>query len=204
MTEEKKEKGGSKSGWIIVAVLIAIFALPEIIAVSLQAMKWRPDSTTNRGELVQPARPIRETTLTTLENKSIKFSDLKGKWTMVHFSDAACNETCIKNLYFMRQVKTALGKEQERVQRVFVLLSETERAVLEDKIKDYPGMTVIVGTRENIQELAGQFAVQAATTADPNRIYLVDPLGNLMMTYIDNPSGMIKDLTHLMKTSWSG
>ena len=65
-------------------------------------------------------------------------------------------------------------------------------------------MTVISGTRQNIDALAQQFVLPGATAVDFQRIYLIDPLGNLMMSYRDDPSGMLKDMTHLMKTSWAG
>lgn len=194
----------SKSGLVILIILVALFALPEIIAVSLQAIKWRPASTTNRGELVQPARPIKDADLATIDNKAVKFSEFRGKWTMVYFADAECDEACLKNIYSMRQVHKALGKEQERAQRIFIPLGAIPAGLLKTKLQDYAGMIVLTGPSHNINELAQQFILPDAATVDFQRIYLVDPLGNLMMTYRDNPNGMLKDLNHLMKTSSAG
>lgn len=204
MTETTPASRPSKSGIIILVILVALFVLPEIIAVGLQAIKWRPKTTTNQGELVLPARSIKDADFQTIDGKAVKFSDFRQKWTMIYFADAACDEACIKNIYLMRQVHKALGKEQERVQRIFVPTGTVSVDKLKDKMKDYPGMTVISGTRQNIDALAQQFILPGATTVDFQRIYLVDPLGNLMMSYSDNPNGMLKDITHLMKTSWAG
>ena len=204
MTETTTKPRKSKSGLIIVVALIAIFALPEIIAVSLQAMKWRPKSTTNRGELVQPPRAIKDFEFQTIDNKTVKFSEFRKKWIMVFFADSVCNDLCLKNIYLMRQVQTALGKEQDRVQRVFVPNGQIAPETLKIMLKEYPGMTVLAGSQQNVDALSLQFVLPGMTTVDTQRIYLVDPLGNLMMSYRDNPKGMLKDMVHLMKISWSG
>lgn len=204
MTETTPKPRSSKSGLIILIVLVALFALPEIIAVGLQATKWRPKSTTNRGDLVQPARAIKDVDLQTIENKLVKFSNFRKKWTMVYFADAACDEVCVKNIYLMRQVHKGLGKEQGRFQSVFVAMGTVSAEELKEKLKDYPGMTIITGSRQNVDALTQQFILPGSKAIDFQRIYLVDPLGNLMMSYRDNPRGMLKDLVHLMKTSWTG
>lgn len=204
MNENSIKPKSSKSGmWIIIA-LIALFAMPEIVGVGLKVMNWRPKSSTNRGELVQPARPIVDADFRTIDEKAVKFSDFKSKWVMIHFSDSKCTEICIKNLYYMRQVMLALGKEKGRIQRVFVVTDTTVTDALKSKLKDLPDMTTIIGPKKTVAELERQFTLSSATGVDTGRIYLVDPLGNLMMTYRDDPSGMLKDLTHLMKISWSG
>lgn len=194
----------SKSGLIILIILIALFALPEIIAVGLQVMKWRPETTTNRGKLVQPPRPINSAALQTLDNKTLKFTELQRKWTAVYIADAECDAICAKNLFTMRQVQKALGKEQERMQRVFIPVGEISNEKLKEKLKDYPGMVVITGPKQEIAALTQQFVLPDAKAVDQQLVYLVDPLGNLMMTYRDDPPGMLKDLRHLMKTSWAG
>ena len=204
MTETTTKPRKSKSGLIIVAVLIAIFALPEIIAVSLQAMKWRPDSTTNRGDLIEPARSIEDLEFLTIDNKAVKFSEFRKKWIMVSFADSDCNDACLKNMYLMRQVQAALGKQQNRVQRIFVsrgeIAPETQKVIL----KEFSGMTILIGPQQSLAALSLQFTLPKMTAVDTQRIYLVDPLGNLMMSYRDNPNGMLKDMVHLMKISWSG
>lgn len=204
MSETPTKPKKSKSGLIIIAILIAIFALPEIIAVSLQMMKWRPDSTTNHGDLIQPARPISDLEFQTIDNKTEKFSSFHKKWVMVYFAEADCDDACVKNLYLMRQVKTALGKEQERVQRVFIQggqISPEKTKILQT---EFAGMSTLVGPKQNVDALSSQFILPNMLVLDTTRIYLIDPLGNLMMSYRDNPDGMRKDLVHLMKISWSG
>ena len=179
MTETSPKSKSSKSGIIILLILVALFALPEIVVVGLKVVKWRPNTTTNQGELVVPARAINNLDLQTLDGKAVKFNDFHQKWTMIYFANAACDELCLKNLYQMRQVYIALGKEQDRCQRIFVLTSIAPIDQLKDKLKDYPGMTVITGTVQNIEAFSQQFIMPGAKTVDSQRIHLVDPLGNL-------------------------
>lgn len=204
MIETTPKSRSSKSGLIILIILVALFALPEIVVVGLQVVKWRPKSTTNQGDLVQPARAIKDVDLLTIEDKPVKISSFREKWTMIYFADAACNEVCVKNIYLMRQVHKALGKEQGRFQSVFVAMGTVPADQLRAKLKDYPGMTIISGSRQNIDALAQQFVLPDSKVIDTQRIYLIDPLGNLMMSYRDNPRGMLKDLIHLMKISSTG
>lgn len=206
MSESKPEQRKSKKGlWILLAI-IAVVALPEIVAVSLHTIKWRPKNTTNNGELVVPVRPIHDVVLTTIDGKEIKFSEFHNKWTLMYFGDSGCSETCLKNIYNMRQVHAAQGKEQERVQRVLVLIDKKSIESLKAKLSDYPGMTVITGPEQSVATLVQQFTLPGATTADPHRIYLLDPMGNLIMSYLDSqdPHGIRKDLIHLLKNSWVG
>ncbi len=50
------------------------------------------------------------------------------------------------------------------------------------------------------------FPKYGAPVADARRVYLVDPLGNLLMSYVPGapPEGMIKDLERLLRLSHIG
>jgi len=190
---------------ILIIALIA--ALPLIIAYALFYSGWRPGSTANYGELVQPARPIADATLLTLDRKKIRFSEWRGKWTLLTFSAAECLSPCEKNLYNMRQVITAQGEEARRVQSVFIVTDPKALVWLHYAIKDYPGMQVIVGPQEEVTALARQFVLADGSPPEiGQRIYLVDPLGNLMMSYPAgaDPTGMRKDLARLLRVSQIG
>jgi cytochrome oxidase Cu insertion factor (SCO1/SenC/PrrC family) len=184
-----------------------LFALPVIGAYALYMSGWRPSSTGNHGELVQPARPVADVALTGLDGKPVRFSDLRGKWTLLTFGTAQCLTPCERNLYKMRQVIEAQGKEAGRLQSVMVVIDAGALDWLRYAIKDYPGTRVIAGPADNAVKLARQFALPAGSPLDNlNRIYLVDPLGNFLMSYPADadPSGMRKDLVRLLKVSRIG
>lgn len=167
-------------------LLAAVFALPLALAALAYWLDWAPGTTSNYGALVTPPRPL----------EGAPFEALRGKWVLVSFDAAACDAYCEKKLYFMRQVRRAQGKDQERVERLWVLTDAAQpRAGL---------LAAIEGTRiARGAALAARFPA-AASHAD--HIYVVDPLGNLMLSYPrdPDPSRMLKDLQRLLRVSQLG
>lgn len=190
-----------------ILLLAALFALPVIVAYALYFSGWRPAATGNHGELVQPVRPVADVALNRLDGGPMRFSELHGKWTLLTFSAAECLKPCERNLYNMRQVIVAQGDKAGRVQSLLVVTDLKALELLRYAVKDYPGMRVIVGPPEAVAELARQFTLPAASPLDNlNRIYLVDPLGNFMMSYPADadPNGIRKDLARLLRASRVG
>jgi cytochrome oxidase Cu insertion factor (SCO1/SenC/PrrC family) len=190
-----------------VVLLAAVFALPPVLAYVLYHSGWRPSSPRSHGELVQPPRPLEDAALTALDGKPMRLNELRGKWTLFYFGPAECLKPCTDNLYKMRQVHIAQGKDMERVQRVFIVTDPKALDALRYTIKDYTDTIVLRGSPAVIESLARQFAVNAGSPLDNlHRIYLVDPLGNLMMSYPDDadPTGLRKDLGRLLRTSQVG
>jgi cytochrome oxidase Cu insertion factor (SCO1/SenC/PrrC family) len=202
MTGEAEALARRRRGRLILLGIAGLFLLSLLIAYGLIAIGWRPTHTGNYGELIQPPRPLVASDYTTLEGGRLEAEAIRGKWTYVTFANAECPKTCERNLYKMRQVVAAQGKEALRVQRWLVV---TDRRLLDgirEVIKDYPGTQVIVGPPEAVRALEAQFEPPEVT----GRIYLVDPLGNLMMRYPPDAdaNGMRKDLARLLRVSQIG
>jgi len=190
-----------------VILLAALFALPVVIAYALYFGGWRPASFGNHGELVQPARPIADVALTLLDGKTLRFNELRGKWTLLTFSPAECLSPCERNLVKIRQVIAAQDQNAERVQSIFVVKDAKMRDWLKYAIKDYPGMRAVIGPPDAVEALARQFTLTVGSPLDNlNRIYLVDPLGNFMMSYPADAdgNGIRKDLARLLRVSRIG
>jgi cytochrome oxidase Cu insertion factor (SCO1/SenC/PrrC family) len=188
-------------------LLAALFVLPMLVAYALYYSGWRPETVHPHGELVQPARPVADAALVLLDGKPMRFSELRGKWALVTFSAAECLKPCERNLTKMRQVIAAQGKDAERVQSALVVTDGKALDWLRYAIQDYPGMRVVTGPAEAVTALARQFTLSTGNPLDnPDRVYLVDPLGNLMMSYPADadPTGMRKDLARLLRISQIG
>ena len=160
-------------------LLIALVcAAPIVLGTLAYVFGWSPGRPGNYGELIEP-RPL----------ALPPFAGLRGKWVLVSADAPACDERCERKLYFMRQVRRAQGKDMERIERLWVLTApgEPRRGLLD----------AYEGTR---------LARVAASPFQPEHIYLVDPLGNLMMRFPENadPKRMIKDLGRLLKYSSIG
>lgn len=122
---------------------------------------------------------------------------LKGKWVLVQFDSGVCAAACERKHYFMRQVRRAQGGEMGRVERLWVLT---------DAVQPSPALlAAIEGTvvARGGASLAASFPAERTVT---EHIYLVDPLGNLMMRFPPDPdpTRVIKDLKHLLKVSSFG
>ncbi len=91
--------------------------------------------------------------------------------------------------------------------RVFVVTDATALDWLRYTLKDYPGMEIFTGPAAAVRALAEQFVLPGGGPPDRlHRVYVVDPLGNLMMSYPADadPSRMNKDLSFLLKASHIG
>ena len=139
---------------------------------------WSPGRPGNYGELIEPQTVSLESVVA-----------LRGKWVLVSADAAACDAYCEKKLYFMRQVRRAQGKDMERVARLWLVSG--------------PGAVR--------PELAAAIeGTHISRAEDPrftrDHVYLVDPLGNLMLRFPrdPDPSRMIKDLQRLLRYSRVG
>ncbi len=193
-------------GRLKLLLIILVFFLPQIIAALLYFGGWRPHSQVNYGQLVQPVRAIRDISLRSLDGQSFRFSALRGKWLMIYFGAASCHRACVQDLYKMRQVRAAQGENAARVRRLFVITGNHGMARLQKLLRRYPGMRVVTGPRHAVASLAGQFTLDGRLPDHRHRIYVVDPQGNLMMSYPPdaNPEGMRKDFVRLLQVSQVG
>jgi len=151
-----------------------VCAAPVVLGTAAYLFGWSPGGASNYGELLDP-KPV------------AGFEPLRGKWVLVSFDAAACDAYCEKKLYFMRQVRRAQGKEMDRVERIWVVTDGGKpRAEL------MPG---IEGTR------LAAWSSESFPGKAADHIYLVDPMGNLMMRFPrePDPSKMIGDRQRLLK-----
>lgn len=189
-------------------LVFGIFALPVVIAwlAFFVFPDWRPDATTNHGELVQPPRDLHFASLETVEGGPLEEAFLQGKWTYVLWSGPECGNPCLEQLVRMHQVRLAQGKNIDRVQRLF-LVQGMDEAALRDLQAHYPGLVIAHGGASEMHGLRQSF--QMAREEDvlaEGHLYLVDPLGNLMMRYQADAElrGIVKDLERLLLVSYVG
>lgn len=202
---ETVKAASSSSKWV--PSLVLLFAiLPVTASVYLYATDWRPAATVNHGELIRPARPIADKTLQALDGTPVQFSELHGKWTMLYFGDSVCDKDCMSNLFRMRQTHIAQGKDSDRVQTVFIVADTAAVETLQPRLTDYPQMRVLLADEAAMAGFAADSGIEQKALLQQNSIYLVDPMGNLMMRYASeiDPAGLRKDLVRLLKYSGAG
>ena len=197
MEQDKKQQ--STGRWKLFAVL-AVCAAP-LIASYLAYYVIKPEGRTNYGTILDPrAYPMPELGSTTLDGKPISLNAYKGKWMMLLINDADCDDACKKKLYNLRQLRLAQGKDKDRVERIWLITDDKPLETL--VIREYDGTHMIRAK----PDLLGTWLPAEADTSIADHIYMVDPLGNLMMRFPKNadPNKIKKDLSKLLKASSIG
>lgn len=185
-----------RRGRRVALLILALCAVPTVAA-WLAYFVWPPESRANYGELIEPRR-LRDPELQLLDGRPFRISQLRGKWVMLQIDSGACGEGCRQKLLYMRQARLAQGKAMGRIERVWLL---TDTAVPDGAIASEFEGTQIVRADEN-----ANLAEFPASRSRADHIYVVDPLGNLMLRFPrdSDPRRIVKDLARLLKASRIG
>jgi hypothetical protein len=176
--------------------LLALVCIAPIVA-SYVAYYWlRPAAQVNYGELLG-ARPAPEMAGVSLAGAPLRLADLRGTWVLLSADGAACEAPCEAKLYATRQARTMQGAERERVVRLW--LQSADAPAPAAVLAQHPGLIVLRGDPHQWEGLPGP---GGAT----QNIYLLDPLGNLVLRYPANPDikRLAKDLERLLRASRIG
>lgn len=183
--------------------LIIVFLSPFIGGwMALYVFDLKPASG-NYGALVTPVQRLQWPEIVALDGVT-HTGGFGRKWTLLMFAGDDCGELCRSNLFYMRQLRTLLGRDTLRLQNVLITarpLSEEMRIYL----MGFPNLKVVQGDRN--PDLYRQFDLPGeAEVGSAPKLYLVDPDQNLMMHYpaeID-PDLMLQDVKKLLKISQIG
>jgi cytochrome oxidase Cu insertion factor (SCO1/SenC/PrrC family) len=183
-----------KRGQIKLLLILGLFVAPFALA-DLAFRYWKPDSFSNYGELVQ-ATEFRPAGLQGADGGPFDLAGLRGKWVFLLVQAGECDAACRQNLYLMRQVRQAMGREQDRIARLVI----AERPLPAELTAEHAGLK-----QARARELHGLSAQLPAGEAF-GQIYLVDPLGRLVLRYPQAADGsrMLKDVQRLLKYSQIG
>ena len=204
MMNEKNTKFNNRT---TIIVIVLLFCAP--LLASWLLLKYTNITElhrqTNHGNLISPPRPLPDIILIdplsdTNEGK------LHGKWSLFYIVDDFCDQVCLDNLYRMRQIHMAAGKNSLRVQRAILITHDTGDNPAQ-VFKDYAGQRLLSTNGMNIGEFLEKFNLNdEGQPGQKHRLYIIDPLGNLMMSYPADadPGGIIKDLNQLLKASHIG
>ena len=170
-------------------VLLAMFILP--IAFGTLFFYANPnyfsESTVNYGELIRP--------VIATDDNDIEIdgdASLEGIWTMVYVS-SRCDDACEKAVEDMKTIRTLMNADMRRIQRMIIIGdNSTPTSNDESLIKARSASKKLTESLKKYKE---------------NAIYLIDPIGNIMLYY--EPQNIdirlvIKDLKRLFKYSRIG
>ncbi len=217
-------KHGSKKSihpGIVFLILVLLFFIPLGAAWLLYSDKLTlGESKTNRGKLITPpfsiallkisnekGQPLINKRLTKSKIKSPNVKLTNGKWLMLFVYPGECNTQCQKGIYNMRQIRIATGKNQNRIGRALLSFRQDKKDPSLKRLlaTKYRGTRHFYTKQANFQSVVHE-KVKANYALKPGTLYLVDPFGNVMMSYAPgtSPTSVFKDIQRLLKVSQIG
>jgi hypothetical protein len=186
--------------WKMIAMML-ICASP-VIASYFTYYVIRPEGRRNHGELIQPQKDMPQVAAKNLQGEVVPLASLKGQWLLVNVSAGACAERCQENLYFQRQLREILGRDKDRLDRVWLITDDAPVAeTLLPALNMAHVLRLDLATVQSwIQPAAGQQL--------QDHLYVIDPMGNFMMRFpanmdVSGASKAKRDLERLLKASAS-
>lgn len=184
--------------WQMFLVMLACAA--PVVASYLTYYVIKPQGRTNYGELILPTQPMpADLGLTRLDGQTMQPSALKGQWLLITVQPSACPGTCEQALYLQRQLREMLGRDKDRLDRVWLVPDDgAVRGAL------LPAMDGAWLLRASDAALQGWLRAPAESSL-PGGFYLVDPHGDWMMRWpVDGDVKRIrKDIAKLLKAAES-
>ncbi|HVY23426.1 MAG TPA: hypothetical protein VG962_08760 [Steroidobacteraceae bacterium] len=192
MIDPVQPKSGKRT---FVWVLLAFFSPLLLAFVVYYGTGWRPGKTSNKGDLISPVVSLPDVALSKPDGSLLNANWLHGKWTLVYAGDGACDQACRDALLKTRTVRLLLGKDTTRVQRAFLYGGTCcDQQYFASEQPD-----VIVARADDVsgKRLLNLFPQYGGPAMQAQRIYIIDPLGNLMMSY--RPGADARDLHEDLK-----
>jgi cytochrome oxidase Cu insertion factor (SCO1/SenC/PrrC family) len=180
MTETRDHPGRRQLILMLVIAAISLGGSWLLFFASQQGV-W---GTTNKGAFVTPAVAVRDLHL--VDAAGADFSG-NGLWWLWVVQEQGCDQACDDALHQLRQLHVLLSRDADRVHRALLTSAPVPSDAL---VAKYPGLRLLSGSGSPLA--AG--------------IYIVDPLGNLVLHYPVDASGksVLTDLKRLLKVSQIG
>jgi len=183
-------------------ILVLLMCIAPVATSYFMYYVVRPPARSVFGTLIEPQRPLPDLVGAAPDGSQVNLRALRNQWLLVTVGGGACDALCERHLYLQRQLRESLGKEKNRMDRVWLIDDAAPiPPALEPALR---GATVL----RVPQPALGQWLQPGQGHALSEHLYLVDPLGNWMLRF---PSGLDmagaakakRDLDRLLRASAS-
>jgi cytochrome oxidase Cu insertion factor (SCO1/SenC/PrrC family) len=170
---------------LLLLLIAAMFAAPLVVALYLYYSGWQPPRTKNFGEMLHPARDLRDVRFTRADGSRFEWHHEDHTWRVLVAPPADCGASCEELSDKLRRIWVGLGNNARSVQVMWVGAAPRE------------------GFRSLLQVSADpSFAARVpdAARVDAIPVYVVDPTGYVILRYAPgfNPRDLRRDLTQLV------
>jgi len=189
------------TGRVKMLLVLLVCAAPVVVSY-LAYFGWRPQAQSNYGTLIVPPRPLPPADLRAIDGSVIPAAQLRGQWLLVVVAGSSCLLPCERLLYAQRQLREMLGRDRDRVEKLWLVGDEGRVAApLLAALSASPATTVL---RISPEALTGWLEPEPGRHIDEH-LYLVDPKGDWMMRFpVDfDPAKVRRDLDRLLRASAS-
>lgn len=188
-------------GRLKMLAVLAVCAAP-VVASYFTYYVVRPETRRSFGELIEPQRPLPSINGVGLDGKLVPLTDLRHQWLLVSVAGGACRTACEHHLYLQRQLREGLGRDKDRLEWVWLVRDSAPVAA-----SLQPALAQSRVLRVDPTQLA-QWLPAASGQSQDDHLYVVDPMGNLMMRFpasLDRSQAprAKRDLERLMRASAS-
>jgi hypothetical protein len=191
----------TRTGRIKMLAVLLVCAAP-VIASYLSYFVLRPQARSNYGELIQPTRTMPALPLHTLDGQAVPAASLRGQWLLLALGGGACDAACDKRLYTQRQLREMLGRERERIDKLW-LVTDTAPVppALRSALQADASLQVLRVPRD---ALAAWLQPETGRALE-DHLYLVDPMGEWMLRLPaePDPARVKRDLDRVLRASAS-
>ena len=188
--------------WKMLALMMVCAA--PVIASYVMFYVIRPEGRKNYGELIQPARALPAVQARLLDGSPYAMPALQGQWLLVSVAGGACDEACQKRIYWTRQLREVMGRDKDRIERVWLVMDD---APVDAKLiaQVHAPLNDAQALRVDAATLAAWLPTTAAAQNIQDHLYVVDPYGNLMLRWpVDIDAAKAKrDIHNLLRASGS-
>ena len=198
-TPERASGAAATAGRWRMLLILLVCAAP-VIASYFTYYVIRPESRRSFGELIEPQRPLPAVNASTLDGRVLALPSLKDQWLLIAVAGGACQASCQNLLYLQRQLRESLGREKERVDRVWLISDDAP--VAPELQAALQGATVL---RVPAAALSAWLAPATGQQLG-DHLYVVDPLGHWMMRFpaqltVDTAGKAKRDVERLLRAS---
>lgn len=200
---ELAQRRRTVQGRIKMLLVLFVCAAP-VIASYLAFYVLRPQARSNYAALIQPSRSLPALALRNLDGQPVVAASLRGQWLLLALGPARCTDACERRLYVQRQLREMLGREKDRLDKLWLVTDAGEVPALLRASLQVGGPADVTILRADRAALAQWLEPQSGQALE-DHLYLVDPMGEWMMRVPvePDPTRLKRDLERLLRASAS-
>ena len=200
MTDQQQIRKTQFWNRVQIILVLVVFAAPV-----LGAFFYKPKAFSNYGDIYTPVRQVANLVMSGSEGV-VELDSFRRQWVFLVTANGKCDSACEDNILKIRQLRFMQNNNMQRIRTVF-LHTQMLPAVSDDLAKKYSPIESYSTSFDDFHKWTEILKIKdAPLEAQKDRIYIIDPAGNLMMSYPagSEPGLMQKDIKRLLKTSQIG